>query len=217
MHLLTAAYLDELKRVHRRHDQDHDFFSLARRMQVRVQPGPTSTYFPGPPPTVFIDFGLYSARYAQRIGMHELAHHVLIESGIERDLMRFHGDWPGLEETAELFAQLGAAHLLIPDRRLFEVRRAYGDNAEALLHLYSTSQAPLHMVLQRAVHGDEHASRAAWVTNDREIVRFIAAQNIYLPFWRYDRQPAITDLPDESAVTYVPLPWGGAISAAWAG
>lgn len=206
MHPLADEYIQHVQRVHDAHGSETDFFYLARSLGLTIAPGTTSAYYPGIPPTVTLESGIYSARYAHRVGMHEVAHHLLVTSGIEDQIMRLHGDWPGAQDTIELFARLGAAYLQLPDTLLRDAQRLHGDTAQALAHLYAHSTAPLGTVLRRWAHAHEDASRAAWTTSGN-YVRDVTAHNLYLPFWRYSRMPEPSlSIPEEANATFTPIP-----------
>ena len=203
MHDLALDFIQHVKRVQKRHDHETDFYRLATSLGLRVAPGTHNAIFPGDPPTITIQYGLYAARYAQRIGMHEIAHYLLWDSGIDQEVQRLHGDWPGAEETLELLAHLGATILHLPDPLLKEARFLHGDEAAALLHLYQSSNAGLGEVLRRWVHAEEDASRAAW-TSAGPYINDIATQNARLPFWKWSRVPEVDIMIPEATLLAVP-------------
>jgi hypothetical protein len=214
MHPLPAEYVHYLTRIHEQHGNETDFFHLARALGIRVLPGSSNAYFPGPTPTITLFAGIYSGRLAHQIGMHEVAHHLLRQGGYEREILRLHGTWPDAEDTIERVARLGAAYLLVPETMVKDARRLHGDTAQAVLHLHKHSVAPLRTVLRRWVHNDETASRAAWLMTNR-IVSDLAAQNMALPFTYYDQLPYV---PRSANPTYTNLPGSNTrqIGVCWA-
>lgn len=205
MHDLALDFIQYVKRVHEQHNYETDFRRLAPSLGIRVAPGTHNAIFPGDPPTITLQYGLYAARYGQRIGVHEIAHYLLWASGFDAEVRRLYGDWDEAAGALEWLAHLATMHLHLPDPLLKEAHLLHGDQAAALLHLYQSSNATLGDVLRRWVHAEEEASRAAW-TSSGPYINDVAAQNTWLPFWRWSRVPEVDQMLPEA--TLLPLSKG---------
>lgn len=200
---LFHAYLDHVRRTHARQDHQTDFRTLAARLGITVAVGRTNYAALGDPPVI----SLTPWEFGQRrnfTGMHEIAHLLMQECGVEAALIREHGTLEEALPTIEAMTNFAAGLLLMPAPLMREALDWHGRTAMAVFHLWERSPASLGAALRRFVFDDLEARVAAFTTSGSYIAD-VAACNTRLPFWRYDRVPEIgVAMPDANLMRLTP-------------
>lgn len=150
------AFMEAVDELHAGYDYDPDFWSLTRRLNIPVTVGDynSAVVLPGRPPQKLITlhndvyFGTWTfTRF------HELAHFVLRDSGIEKQL-RGEADEPEqFNSWVEAYCNFGAAQFQIPNPTLMRVLRRWGYSPRAIVSLTDYDGVDLFDAMYRVAHG----------------------------------------------------------------
>jgi hypothetical protein len=189
MHDLALAFVTYVQQVHAHHNHVTDWRQLAAILGVLVKPGPFNSCLPGEPTIITLMPDSYTGRWSYK-PMHELAHFLLRQSGIEAELIRQAGDLNAALPAIEALCHHAAGLLQMPAPLLAEATARHGQSGAAILHLQQGSRASLASAMRRWAHAEPDAHRGAFLTVGHYVTDAVS-HNYRLPFWRLDRVPEV--------------------------
>ena len=185
----TRSFLSYIASEHARHDHQHDPWTLAHDLGIRVIPGKQNRGSAGPP--AVITLARDTSKPRQRYTLHHEISHVLMQrAGLETDILA-EVDEEDSEDHLERVTDYAASLLLMPAPLVEQLVHQHGHAPVLIPELARVAQASLAAAMRRYVYADADAHRAAFVTSGSYIAD-VAACNYWLPFWLYDRVPEVT-------------------------
>lgn len=130
-----------------------------------------------------------SAERRRFTGMHENAHIMLEDSGVEEALMELHaGEREEAEPYIEKFCNVGASHLLMPHPYVATALSYWDYTPMAILELSRLTGASLQAALRRIVHLEENSCVAGFITSGHAILD-VSRHKCRLPYRKWDLLP----------------------------
>lgn len=191
-------FMEAVDDLHAHHEYDPDFWSLSRRLNIPVTVGEynSAVVLPGDPPQKLITLQpdvLHGAWSFTRF--HELAHFVLRDSGIEKQLRGEADDPDQLLAWVEGYCNFGAAQFQAPNPVLKRVLNKYGYSPRAVVALTEIDGVDLFDGMHRVAHGflDDDAQRTVMLIQNMRLRKCVTTT--YFPHEEGQRLP-------EAVVTY---------------
>jgi hypothetical protein len=191
-------FMEAVDELHAQYDYDPDFWSLTRRLNIPVAVGEynSAVILPGRPPRKLITLNsdvYYGTWTFTRF--HELAHFVLRDSGIEKQLRGEADDPNQFTAWVEGYCNFGAAQFQAPNPMLRRVLGRWGYAPHAVLELADLDGVDLFDAMHRVAHGflDDDARRTVMLIQNKRLRKCVSTT--YFPHDEGQRLP-------EATVTY---------------
>lgn len=215
--------LSVVERVQLQNEHENNFWRLAERLGYRVVPGDQAVSVFGDPPLVMLNSYEYLRRRNSFKGMHEIAHLLFKEYGIEQDIFQaFDGDRNSALPVLETWCSEAAGKLLLPDYLVEDALLLNGRTPQAIIHMHTAAEVSAGVALRRYVYADDHEPAAAFISTSKGYVLDAARQYVRIPFVRGTWLPddievqGNTHVSEESSVLTAPLADGRVVGVvAW--
>ncbi|WP_034343119.1 ImmA/IrrE family metallo-endopeptidase [Deinococcus misasensis] len=191
MYDLLHEFIFYVQKKHRMYGYETDYRILADKLDIAVSYHPYNTAL-----TYKAFFPIITINYNQSVervrfcGMHEIAHVMLSDCGIEESIVNhFGGDELDAEPYIEKFCNVAASHLLIPHPVVHVALDRWDYTPMAILEMARLSRADLQTALKRMVHLQETASVAGMLCSGRTVLD-LSKHNFRLPIRRYEVLPS---------------------------
>ena len=171
--------MNYVRNVHEYLGHETDPWVIARRLNLEVVPGEFSGLCGM---VITLAREDYYSRRAPGILRHELAHHLLVLSGCEDQLLRLAGSYEDGLPTIENLCYHAALILQIPEPLLKRAQAECGNTPQALVRLAALAEVSVVDALYRWVYAEVGAQRAAWIIRGKTVVE-VARSGDWLPFW----------------------------------
>lgn len=169
---LLHEFIDHVQKTHRKYKFETDFRVLAQKLNIGVAyyPYNTALTYETFMPIISINYNQTPERM-RFAGMHEIAHVMLYDCGVEDELINLIGGDPeDAEMFIEKFCNVAAGYLLTPYPMVHRALDRWDYTPMAVLDLSRMSKASLQTALRRLVHLDDTASVAGLLTSGQTVL-----------------------------------------------
>ncbi len=198
----SGACVQVADRLHRRVDYDRNIHRICQRLGIGIRLGERSSVVPGPPPSIVLAPDVIGwSRSAQ--AFHEIAHLIVLLTGIEDDVMSTVADDQEARRMVERLCRLTMGVLQVPRPVLQRALRANGYGPAGLMDARREARVSVDTILTRWAHDDPDGERAAFVMAG-SYVKKVEAHNMPAPFRPHDRVPEVNQVLPQAKVITVP-------------